>query len=91
MDLYTKNGRPLQVWGEIVHSRSGRVIGRVRGEKVYGVDGRYVGTITGDRLVYRSTDSTGVGSPFSAANCAGSARANSAASAVWGDEPEIPD
>ena len=49
MDLYTKGGRPLQVSGETVYSRSGTVIGRIRDEKVYGTDGRYVGTITGDR------------------------------------------
>lgn len=55
------------------------------------IDGRYVGTITGDRLVFRSTDSASVGSPFSAANRAGSARANRAGSAVSGDEPDIPD
>lgn len=91
MDLYTKDGRPLQVSGETVYSRSGTVIGRIRGKKVYGTDGRYIGTITGDRLVYRSTDSASVSSPFSVANRAGSARANRAGSAVWGDEPEIPD
>mgnify|MGYP004202196793 CR=1 FL=1 len=77
--------------GETVYSRSGTVIGRIRGKKVYGTDGRYIGTITGDRLVYRSTDSASVSSPFSVANRAGSARANRAGSAVWGDEPEIPD
>ena len=91
MDLYTKNGRPLQVSGKTVYSRSGTVIGRIRGKKVYGTDGRYVGTITGDRLVYRSTDSAGVGSSFSSANRAGMARANRAGSAVLGDEPDIPD
>jgi len=91
MNLYTKHGRPLQVSGETVYSGSGTVIGRIKGAKVYGPNGRYVGTIAGDRLVYRSTDSAGLGSSFSAANRAGSARANSAGSAVWGDEPEIPD
>ncbi len=92
MGLYTKNGRPLQVSGETVYSRSGTVIGRIAGHKVYGTDGRYVGPITGDRLVYRrSTDSAGVGSSFSVANRAGSATANSAGSAIWGDEPDIPD
>ena len=91
MDLYTKNGRPLQVSGETVYSRSGTVIGRIRGKKVYGTDGRYVGTITGDRLVYRSTDSASISSPFSAPNRVGSARANRVGSAVWGDEPEILD
>lgn len=91
MDLYTKNGRPLQISGETVYSRSGTVIGRIRGEKVYAPDGRYVGTIAGDRLVYRSTDSASVGSSFSATNRAGSARGNRVGSAIWGDEPEIPD
>jgi hypothetical protein len=91
MDLYTKNGRPLQVSGDRVYSRSGKVVGRIRGNKVYGTDGRYVGTITGNRLVYRSTDSAGVSSSFSAADRAGSARANAVGSAVWGDEPEIPE
>lgn len=91
MELYTKNGRPLQVSGETVYSRSGQVVGRIKSGKVYGTDGRYVGTITNDRLVYRPTDSAGVGSPFTAANRAGSARANRAGSAILGDEPDIPD
>lgn len=91
MDLHTKDGRPLQVSGNTVYSRSGTVVGRIKGEKVYGTDGRYVGTIVGDRLVYRSTDGAGIGSPFAAANRAGAARANRAGSAIWGDEPDIPD
>ncbi len=68
MDLYTKEGRPLQVSAEILYSRSGRPVGRIKGSKVFGTDGRYVGTIVGDRLVYRSTDRAAVGSPFSVAN-----------------------
>jgi hypothetical protein len=91
MGLYTKNGRPLHVSGNTVYSGSGKVVGRIKGEKVYGTDGRYVGTITSGRLVYRSTDSAGLGAPFSAANRAGFARANRAGSALWGDEPDIPD
>lgn len=91
MDLYTKDGRPLQVSGETVYSRSGQPVGRIRGSKVFDTDDRYVGTIVGDRLVYRSTDSASIGSPFAAANRAGSARANRAGSAIWGDEPDIPD
>jgi hypothetical protein len=91
MDLYTKNGRLLQVARETVYARSGTVIGRIKDTKVYGPNGRYVGTITGDRLVYRSTDSASVSSPFSAANRAGSASANRGGAAVWGDEPNIPD
>lgn len=91
MDLYTKNGKPLQVSGNTVYSRSGKVVGRIKNDKVYGTDGRYVGTIVNDRLVYRSTQSATISSPFSAANKAGSARANRAGSAMWGDEPNIPD
>ncbi|RUV91169.1 hypothetical protein EOA75_20395 [Mesorhizobium sp. M1A.F.Ca.IN.022.07.1.1] len=91
MGLYTKGGRPLQVSGDKVYSRSGKVVGRLNGSKVYGPDGRYVGTIAGDRLVYRSTDSATISSPFAAANRAGSATANRAGSAIWGEEPDIPD
>lgn len=91
MSLYTKNGRPLQVSGDIVYSRSGEVVGRIKDDKVYSPDGRYVGTITGGRLVYRSTDSAQVTSPFSAANRAGSAHAGSVGAAMWGDEPDVPE
>jgi len=82
MDLYTKNGKPLQVSGNTVYSRSGKVVGRIKNDKVYGPDGRYVGTIVNDRLVYRSTQSATISTPFSAANKAGSARANRAGSAM---------
>jgi hypothetical protein len=91
MDLSTKKGRPLQVSGDIIYARSGTAVGRIKGTKVYGPDGRYVGTIVGDRLVYRSTDSAGVSSSFSATSRAGSARANRVGSAIMGDEPDIPD
>jgi hypothetical protein len=91
MNLCTKNGRPLQVSGSTIYSRSGAVVGRIKGYKVYGTDGRYVGTIVGDRLVYRSTHNTGTGSSFSTANHVGSARAKRVGSPIWGDEPEIPD
>lgn len=91
MGLYTKDGRPLQVSGDKVYSSSGVIVGRIKGKKVFGPDGSYVGTIAGDRLVYRSTDSASIGSPFSSANRAGSANANRAGSATWGEEPNIPD
>lgn len=91
MSLYTKNGRPLQVSGDMVYSRSGVVVGRIKGEKVYGPDGRYVGTIVNDRLVYRSTESASISSSFASANRVGTARAHSTGSAIWGDEPDIPD
>jgi hypothetical protein len=91
MDLYTKNGKPLQVTGDNVYSRSGAVVGRIKNGKIFGTDGRYVGTIEGDRLVYRSTDSAVISSPFVTARRAGIGRANRAGSAIWGDEPNIPE
>jgi hypothetical protein len=90
MDLYTKDGNPLQVSGNIVYSQSGTVVGRINGNKVFGTDGRYVGTIVGDRLVYRSTDSAVIKPVFSSANRAGTGRANRGGSGIWGDEPKIP-
>jgi hypothetical protein len=84
MGLYTKGGRPLQVSGTTVYSRSGKVVGRIKNEKVYGTNGQYVGTITGDRLVYRSTDSASVSSSFTTVNRIGMASANRAGSAIWG-------
>lgn len=91
MRLYTKNGRPLQVSGETVYSRSGQPIGRIKRGKVFGTNGQYVGTVTNDRPVYRSSDSAGISSSFSVANRAGSGMAHKATSGVWGDEPDIPD
>lgn len=91
MNLYTKNGRPLQVSGNTVYSKSGKVVGRIQGEKVFGTNGKYVGTIVNDRLVYRSTQSATISSSFTASNKAGTARANRCGSAIWGEEPDIPD
>ncbi len=91
MNLYTKNGRPLQVSGGKVYSGSGQLIGRIKDDKVFGTDGRYVGTIVNDRLVYRSTHSARISSPFAASNRAGTGRSHRSASGIWGDEPDIPD
>lgn len=89
--MYTKDGKPLQVSGDIVYSGSGRVVGKIKGTKVFGPNGQYVGSVVNDRLVFRSTDSAAISSPFAVADRAGTARANRAASAMWGDEPVIPD
>ena len=91
MNLCTRDGRPLQVNGDKVYSRSGQVVGKIYGNKVHGPDGRYVGTIDNDRLVFRSTESASTQSSFAASNIAGSALGNLAGSAMWGDEPDIPD
>ncbi len=89
--IYTKNGRPLRVSGDDLFSKSGKHVAKVRGNKAYGPDGRYVGTLVGNRLVYRSTDSSAIGSPFAPRAGSGSATADAAGSALWGDEPPIPD
>lgn len=91
MNLYTKNGRPLQVSGNTVYSRSGKHIGHISNGKVYDPWGRYAGTINGDRVVYRSIDSATISSPTVASPSAGSAAASAAGSAIWGDEPNFPD
>jgi len=86
---YTKNGVPLRVSGSAVFNPSGQNFGHLSGDRVYGLDGRYRGTIVGDRLIYRSTDSASVGSARAASTGMGSASAARAASAAWGDEPDI--
>lgn len=91
MDLYTKNGKPLQVSGDKVYSKSGKIVGKIKNEKVFGPDGRYVGTIVGNRLVYRSTHSCYISSSFSTSSSFGTFKANRAGSGIWGEEPVIPD
>lgn len=88
--LYTKNDRPLKRSGDNLFSRSGQHVARLRGSKAYGPDGRCVGTLVGTRLVYRSTDSAAISSPFTRIAIVRSATANAVGSALWGDEPPIP-
>jgi hypothetical protein len=88
--MYTKNGNPVQILGDYMYSKSGKPIGQINGTKVFSPNGKYVGTITSDRLVYRSSDSANISSPFSIASVAGCASANAAGAAIAGDEPEIP-
>ena len=89
--MYTKNGKPLQVYDDIVYSKSGKFIGRIDYDKVFGSDGKYVGSIDGDRLVYRSTDSACISSSCLYENVCGIAMANACCSAIGGDEPDTPD
>jgi hypothetical protein len=91
MDLYTKNGRPLQVSGDKVHSRSGQYVGRIVHDRIYDPSGRYAGTIVGDRVVYRHTHSASTAGPSIAANRIGLARVGRVGSAIMGDEPPFPD
>jgi hypothetical protein len=87
--MNTKDGRPLRVSGDKVFGPSGRQVGRVRRDKVFGPDGRYIGTVVGHRLVYRSTQSASIGSPFAASIGSPSLGTNRVGSAMWGDEPDI--
>ena len=89
--LYTKNGRPLQVSGGSVYSKSGVYVGHISDNKIYNPKGRYAATIDGDRAVYRRIDSAGISSPTTSARHAGIAVANAARSAMYGDEPDFPD
>jgi hypothetical protein len=89
--IYTKEGRPLRLSGDDLFSRSGKHVGRVRSGKAYGPDGRYVGTVVGDRLIYRSTHSVTISSPYAPRASAGHASAKRPATATWGEEPPIPD
>lgn len=91
MDLYTKSGKPLQVSGDKVYSKSGKVVGKIHGDKIHGTDGRYVGTIVNDRLVYRSSQSSIIQFSFSASNRGRTGKANRSGSGIWGDEPNIPE
>lgn len=82
--MYTKDGVPLKVSDDKVFNPRGRQFGRIKGSKVYGTDGRYVGTIVSDRLIYRSTDSATIGSPFVPSMSTGFARTHRTASTLWG-------
>lgn len=90
--MRTKNGRPLQVSGANVWTNNGGFLGRIVGEKVYDSNGRYVATIVNDVLVHRSSDG---GSQVSAfvppIDRVGTLQADSVGSAIWGDEPTLPD
>ncbi len=86
--LYTKEGRPLKVDGNDLISRDGHVA-RLRDKFAFGPDGCYVGTVVGDRLVYRTTDSARIGSPFVRRATVGHAYANRVPAAIVGDEPPI--
>jgi len=91
VNLYTKNGRPLQVSGDRVYSRSGTYVGHLSRGKLYAPSGRYAGTVDGDRVVYRSSDSATVSSPTAAGNIGGTGAGSVGGSGVWGDEPPLPD
>jgi len=90
-DLYTRDGRPLRRSGDDLFARPGAHVARLRGDKAYSPSGEYVGTVVGNRLVYRSTESAGISSPFAESPRVGSASANAVGSALMGDEPPIPD
>jgi hypothetical protein len=69
----------------------GRMSGAPAATRSTGPDGRYAGAIDGDRVVYRSVDSASISSPFARLGSAGTASASAARSAVYGEEPNLPD
>ena len=89
--IYTKNGRPLQVHGDKVYSRSGQYVGRIRDGKIFDASGRYAATIVNDRAVYRSIHSARIISASSSGNRSGIAASNRVGSAIMGEEPRFPD
>jgi hypothetical protein len=91
LTMYTKNGRPLARRGDDLFSRSGKHVGRVRGNKVYDPSGRYAGSVVGNRVIYRSTESASIASPFVQSTHVGTTTANAVGVADWGDEPPFPD
>ncbi len=91
MDLYTKNGRPLQLSGDQLFAQSGAYLGRLRNGRVYDPSGRYAGTLVGNRIVHRATDSTTISSPSVAVPRVAVARVNAVPSALLGDEPPFVD
>ncbi len=91
-NVYTKNGRPVQVHDDRVYSKRGRYVGHLDDGHLFGKNGRYIATVDGDRLVYRSTDRAHISSPLApTGNVGGSGAANVGRSGIWGDEPDIPD
>ena len=75
--------------GQAVFGPTGRQVGRIQGAKVYGPNGRYVGTIVGDRLVYRSTDSATISSPYTLRSGIGADVRTKGTLGNLGDEPNL--
>lgn len=90
--MRTKKGRPVQVSGNDVWTDRGKYVGRIRNGKLFDTRGVYVATVVGDILVYRRSDSATRGSASPRlANKAGTAAPRSAASAILGEEPKLPE
>jgi hypothetical protein len=87
--IHTRDGEPLAHNGDDLFDASGRHVARLRGSKAFGPDGQYVGTLVGDRLVYRSTESVVIGSPFACRVGSPFARTHAVGSALLGEEPRF--
>lgn len=89
MQLYTKNGRALQRFGDLLYTGGGTAIGRVNGNLVHGLEGQYLGTLDGDRLVFRRRESAGIDSAFSAPKRSAVSVADIVVADIGGEEPGI--
>ena len=79
------------VSGDMLFGPSGIQVARILGARAFGPDGCYVGTVVGNRLIYRSTDSAAINSPFAPSIRSPFSLAYQAGIADWGDEPPISD
>lgn len=89
--MYTRDGKPLMVSDDMLFAPSGTQVARIVGDRAFGPDGSYVGTVVGNRLIYRSTDSAAISSPFSPLIWSPFSLGYQAGVAYWGDEPPIRD
>ncbi|KAF1039355.1 MAG: hypothetical protein GAK35_03674 [Herbaspirillum frisingense] len=89
MSLYTKNGKPLHISNNIVYSKSGDPVGKLRGARVHDIDGAYVGTVVGDRLVHRAGHAASKAAPFSGARRVKGGSSGAGRAILAGKEPDI--
>lgn len=89
--LYTKNGKPLQLVGDSLYSKSGAYLGRVQGGKTYHPTGRYAGTIINDRVIHHVEHSAALIGPSMSGPRMPILKLNSVPAAAIGDEPTFQD
>lgn len=89
--LYTKQGAPIQVVGDKLFDKTGRLVGRRDGDTVYAPDGRYAATLVDDgaggRLVFLTRYQGLKSHAFAPMRIAATAAAPRIAAVVVGDEP----
>ena len=87
--VYSKNGVPFLRDGDRLFDGSGVEVGRFHGSKVYNSRGRYAATLVNDRLIYRTSDSASVNSPFAPSRRGGFGVMRRIGAAINGSEPKF--